>query len=79
MSTDPFHVLGIPRNASKEDIKNAYRKKVLQYHPDRHHGSPESVRLNAEKQFAVRCTVVSMWFCYVSLVYFYMDEMNTCI
>lgn len=50
---DPFRVLGIDPSASKEDIKNAYRRKVLECHPDRHHGSPDSVRQNAEKQFTV--------------------------
>ncbi|WPT18200.1 Chaperone protein dnaJ 72 [Picochlorum sp. SENEW3] len=48
---DPFRVLGIDPSASKEDIKKAYRRKVLECHPDRHHGSPDSVRQNAEKQF----------------------------
>jgi len=32
---DYYEVLGVPKSASKEEIKDSYRKLALQYHPDR--------------------------------------------
>lgn len=35
MSQDYYQILDVPRDASKEDIKKAYRKKALEHHPDK--------------------------------------------
>uniref|UniRef100_A0A7S1IH57 J domain-containing protein n=1 Tax=Eutreptiella gymnastica TaxID=73025 RepID=A0A7S1IH57_9EUGL len=45
---NPYTVLGVPQDASIEDIKKVYRKVVLTKHPDRR---PEEQKEAAEKEF----------------------------
>lgn len=44
--SDYYQILEISRNASQDEIKKAYRKKALQFHPDKNPGNAE-----AEKKF----------------------------
>jgi len=38
MAQDYYGILGLPRNASDAEIKKAFRKLAMQYHPDRNPG-----------------------------------------
>jgi molecular chaperone DnaJ len=44
MVEDPYKVLGISRNATKDEIKKAYRQKAKEYHPDLHPNDAEAAR-----------------------------------
>ena len=40
MAKNYYEILGVPKTASQDDIKKAYRKLVKDYHPDLHPNDP---------------------------------------
>lgn len=48
---DAYKVLGVTPDASDEELKKAYRKLALQYHPDKVAAMGDDVKAAAEKKF----------------------------
>lgn len=48
---DHYKVLGLNTNATKDEIKEAFRKLAIKFHPDKHSQSPQAIRENATLRF----------------------------
>ena len=54
MKEDFYEILGISKSASASEIKKAYRKKAIQYHPDKNPGDK-----TAESNFKKAASLIS--------------------
>ena len=53
---DYYEVLGVAKNANADEIKKAYRKAAIKYHPDKNPGDKE-----AEEKFKEAAEASSRW------------------
>lgn len=51
--TSPFAVLGVPQGASDYEIKKAYRRTLLQHHPDKVHQQQKSDNTSSGPQLTI--------------------------
>ena len=51
MMTNPYEVLGISPNATDDEVKKAYRRMAMKYHPDKVANAGEEIRQQATDKF----------------------------
>lgn len=63
VETRLYTLLGVSTAATEEEIKRAYRKLAMKYHPDRTHGDPnasEKVKFNRITELLVRISIKTL-------------------
>jgi DnaJ-domain-containing protein 1 len=55
-SSDPFEVLGLPRNATREEVREAFLRLSKEWHPDKFakHGDPKVMQMAHENYIKIK-------------------------
>ena len=67
---DYYEVLGVIKSASSEEIKKAYRKLAVKYHPDKNKGDKASENKFKEASEAYASTTLSLFLALLSELLF---------
>eukprot|EP00658_Telonema_sp_P-2_P026547 TRINITY_DN20733_c0_g1_i2.p1 TRINITY_DN20733_c0_g1~~TRINITY_DN20733_c0_g1_i2.p1 ORF type:complete len:377 (-),score=95.70 TRINITY_DN20733_c0_g1_i2:331-1461(-) len=59
LTDSPYQTLEVPKHASQEEIKRAYRKAAMKWHPDRHQGEGEEEATEHFKQVSLSYAILS--------------------
>ena len=58
-SVDHYKVLGLKKNSNEKEIKKAYRKLALKYHPDKNRGKKEKLATKKFQEVSTAYEVLS--------------------
>ena len=77
---DFYKILGVSRDASIKDIKKAYRKLAIKYHPDKNPDNPDANQMFQDISAAYEVQEYNVIYIYLSLlfthssVYFFKED-----